>query len=157
MAVFFSMQSLVWLFTNFLALSLAILAVKSLQLTKFKDISQLMAFFFVYDFAGVFASQAITKVAKGLPVYLSLKIVVPKLGQDGYSIIGLGDLIVPGILCSFCLRIDFIRAYRKGQTLTNPLKNLPNKWPSPLFLKSLLSYVIGLLSAQIVFAITKKP
>lgn len=80
LAVFFSVQSCIWLFTDVLALSLAILAVRSLQFTSFKNISQLLAFFFVYDFAGVFASSAITKVAKGLPVYLPLKIVVPKLG-----------------------------------------------------------------------------
>jgi len=81
-------------------------------LTKFTEIAKLQAFFFVYDFVGVFASSAITKVAQGLPVYLPLKIVLPSLSQDRFSIIGLGDLIVPGILCSFCLRIDYIRAYR---------------------------------------------
>lgn len=120
---------------------------RSLQFTNFSEIAKLQAFFFVYDFVGVFASSAITKVAQGLPVYLPLKIVVPRLSQEGYSIIGLGDLIVPGILCSFCLRIDYIRAYRKGKTLANPPKQLPSGWSCPLFLTALTSYVIGLLSA----------
>jgi minor histocompatibility antigen H13 len=120
--------------------------VRSLQLTRFKEIVQLLAFFFVYDFAGVFASSVIIKVAQELPVHLPLKLVVPRLNQDGYSVIGLGDLIVPGILCSFCLRIEYIRAYRK-QTNFTPTKTLPKCWSDSLYRVALTSYIVGLLSA----------
>jgi hypothetical protein len=32
------------------------------------------------------------------------------LHEAGYSMMGIGDIIVPGLLVSLCLRIDFVRS-----------------------------------------------
>lgn len=63
LTLIYSVTNLTWVLTDVLALSLAVYAVRSLQLTKFKEIVQLFVFFFLYDLAGVFGSSAITKVA----------------------------------------------------------------------------------------------
>jgi minor histocompatibility antigen H13 len=45
-------------------------------------------------------------VAKGFDS--PMKILILNKGE-GFSMIGIGDIIIPGLLVSLCLRIDFIR------------------------------------------------
>jgi hypothetical protein len=45
-------------------------------------------------------------VAKGFEA--PMKILIPVKGY-GYAMLGIGDIIIPGFLCSMCLRADFIR------------------------------------------------
>lgn len=80
---------------------------------------------------------------------------IPKL--NGFSIIGLGDLIIPGIACSFCLRIDLIRAYNKEPKLSVKGLKIPKNWSKTLYRVSTLAFAFGLLSAQIAFTFTQKP
>jgi minor histocompatibility antigen H13 len=46
-------------------------------------------------------------VAKGFEA--PMKILMPVKGF-GYAMLGIGDIIIPGFLCSMCLRADFIRS-----------------------------------------------
>lgn len=78
--------------------------------------ANLFTVMFIYDFLGVFATSAIPKVAQSMPTYIPLKLMIPKI--SGFSMVGLGDLIIPGIACSFCLRIDLIRAYNSEPKLS---------------------------------------
>ena len=66
----------------------------------------------LYDFIGVYQTSIISTVAKKMPIDLPIKLLLPKLFQDGFTMIGLGDLIIPGLFISFCLRIDFTRGYQ---------------------------------------------
>jgi len=74
---------------------------------------------------------------------------IPK--QTGFSIVGLGDLIIPGVACSFCLRIDLIRAYNSEPKLGIRGFKIPQNWSKNFYKASILAFAIGLLSAQIVF------
>ena len=66
---------------------------------------------FAYDLIGVFATETITNVAKAVPLDLPIKLVVPHWEGGGASMVGLGDLIIPGIMCSFLSRIDYINEF----------------------------------------------
>jgi len=35
--------------------------------------------------------------------------------------IGLGDIIVPGFLCSLCIRLDYLRAYKSTKEICKGL------------------------------------
>lgn len=54
----------------------------------------------------------------------------------GIRILGLGDIIIPGLLCSFCYRIDFIRQFRAKEAAE-----------TTLYCGALVTYCIGLLVA----------
>ena len=55
----------------------------------------------------VYASDVIMTVATGFDA--PMKVLIPN-GQSGYNMLGIGDIIVPGLLVSLCLRIDFVRS-----------------------------------------------
>ena len=57
-------------------------------------------------------------VAKNLDI--PIKIVFPYLNPEGEfktSMVGLGDLVIPGIFVSLCLKFDLDRAFEKGKTI----------------------------------------
>ena len=65
-----------------------------------------------YDVFFVFHTEVMVTVAKGLD--MPIKLVFPAANERN-MMIGLGDLIIPGLLCSLCLRYDLIRAFIQGR------------------------------------------
>jgi minor histocompatibility antigen H13 len=51
-------------------------------------------------------------VAGGLD--LPFKILFPAGGKH-YGMLGLGDIVIPGLLCSMCIRCDYISAFIRGK------------------------------------------
>ena len=60
----------------------------------------------VYDVSFVMHSDVMMTVAKG---FQSPMKILFKLQGGGLSMLGIGDIIIPGLLTSMCLRVDFIR------------------------------------------------
>ena len=70
---------------------------------------------FVYDVFWVFGTEVMVSVAKGLDA--PIKILFPKaLGVKPLpvSMLGLGDVVMPGLLLCFVMRYD---AYKRAQVL----------------------------------------
>lgn len=57
---------------------------------------------FVYDIVMVFKSKMMVTVAMSLDVPIKLKIP----NGDKFSILGLGDIVVPGVLVAWALKFD---------------------------------------------------
>lgn len=79
------------------------------------------------------------------------KLVFPSLHNSGhFSMLGLGDIVMPGLLLCFVLRYD---AYKKSQGITSDAGGLPppKGMGSKLtyFHCSLLGYFLGLLTATV--------
>ncbi|KAM7360482.1 signal peptide peptidase-like protein isoform 2-T2 [Cochliomyia hominivorax] len=78
------------------------------------------------------------------------KLVFPSIHNTGhFSMLGLGDIVMPGLLLCFVLRYD---AYKKSQGVTNdPTLSPPKGVGSRLtyFHCSLLGYFLGLLTATV--------
>ncbi len=64
---------------NGLALSMAVYAVRKVQMTDFKTICWMFIFMFLYDIFGVFATGTITNIAQNMPLNLPIKITMPYL------------------------------------------------------------------------------
>ena len=65
---------------------------------------------FCYDYFFVFKVNVMVIVASGFES--PLKLMFPKSASfDEFYQIGLGDLIIPSVLLSLAIRIDYIRAY----------------------------------------------
>lgn len=98
-----------------------------------------------------------------LPTYLSL----PRINdyRGGMSALGLGDIILPGLLISFAIRLGvsqrfagFMRIYmRSGSEGCNQKqsKGVYKQFFSGYFIWLILAYSVGLLVAYIVFSFTK--
>ncbi|XP_037944285.1 signal peptide peptidase-like 3, partial [Teleopsis dalmanni] len=78
------------------------------------------------------------------------KLVFPSIHNSGhFSMLGLGDIVMPGLLLCFVLRYD---AYKKSQGITSdPTLSPPKGVGSKLtyFHCSLLGYFLGLLTATV--------
>ena len=65
-----------------------------------------------YDVFFVFHTDVMVTVAKGID--LPLKLTFPN-GAGSYAMIGLGDIIIPGLFSSMCIRCDLINAFNIGK------------------------------------------
>ena len=76
----------------------------------FKNGFMLLTLLFFYDIFFVFGTDVMLTVAKGINA--PIKLMFPKdysLEKPQYSILGLGDIVIPGIFVSLCLRFDFLK------------------------------------------------
>lgn len=95
-----------WFLNNYIALSFSIYAIEKFSYTQFWQIALTFIALIAYDVSFVFASDVMMTVATKFNA--PMKILIPVRGV-GYSMIGIGDIIVPGFLVSMCMRCDFIR------------------------------------------------
>jgi len=111
--------SFAWIGQDILGISLMLTVLQIVRLPNIKVSTVLLSAAFVYDIFWVFisplffAESVMIVVARGdksngesIPMLLK----VPRLYDPwgGYSIIGFGDILLPGLLVSFCLRYDWV-------------------------------------------------
>jgi hypothetical protein len=106
-----------WLLNNLLAFFLALTFLKTLRLTTLVPGMVLLGLLFFYDIFWVFISPYFTKggtsvmvaVATGLDI--PIKLVWPHINNDyptsACSLLGLGDILIPGIFLTFMARFGF--------------------------------------------------
>lgn len=109
-----------WLLQDVLGVSLLLVIQQSLRLPDIKVSSVLLCMAFVYDVfwvflsAYIFRSSVMMSVARGgdtgeaVPMLLRLPRFSDELG--GYSMLGLGDMALPGLLVAYLLRFDLQHA-----------------------------------------------
>lgn len=97
-----------WISSNLLGLSFAFTAIKILHLDSFKTGMILLAGLFLYDIFWVFGTDVMVSVAKSFDV--PVKLLFPRNIISGaakeFTMLGLGDIVIPGVMVSLCLRFD---------------------------------------------------
>ncbi|KAI9358341.1 signal peptide peptidase-domain-containing protein [Zopfochytrium polystomum] len=142
-----------WILSNLIGESLSIGAIQLLNLDSFATGMMLLAGLFFYDVFWVFGTEVMVTVAKGLDV--PIKVVFPRdvaaVVQQGlwnkptgvpFSMLGLGDIVIPGIFVALCLNYDYHRYLQspKGK------KNKGSRWfPTPYFTTCFIMYILGLV------------
>ncbi|KAH7421855.1 hypothetical protein KP509_13G078500 [Ceratopteris richardii] len=133
-----------WSIEDIFGIAFMITVLQTVQLQEIKVATVLLVCAFFYDIFWVFVSPLIfhesvmvvvargDKSGEGLPMLLK----VPRLSDPwgGESLIGFGDIILPGLLICYCLRYDY--KHRKGLR-------------AGYFLYSFIGYGIGLLITDI--------
>lgn len=112
MAIYAGFKSM--LYNNFLALIFCLQAMQSLFIGNFKNGFILLVLLFFYDIFFVFGTDVMLTVAKGIDA--PIKLIFPKdySGEEPkFSLLGLGDIIIPGIFVSLCLRFDILKTVNK--------------------------------------------
>ena len=139
-----------WKWSNFVAFTFVISSFSQFQLTNFKLAFGLLVGLFCYDIYFVFGTEIMLTVATKMDV--PMKLTIPKLYEAGLSILGLGDIVLPGLLCSLCLRYD-VATYYKGN-VHKPFHHLTD-YPRPYFTVSLLFYSIGIIATLVALNVYK--
>jgi len=118
-----------WWLNNLLGCAFSVQGIEMLALGSYAIGCILLAGLFLYDIFWVFGTEVMVSVAKGLNA--PVKILFPKkLGVTPIpcSMLGLGDIVIPGIFIALLLRFDASRG----------------KASQPYFISNLIAYEVGL-------------
>uniref|UniRef100_A0A8C6JRH1 Signal peptide peptidase-like 2B n=2 Tax=Melopsittacus undulatus TaxID=13146 RepID=A0A8C6JRH1_MELUD len=115
-----------WALQDALGIAFCLYMLKTIRLSTFKDCTLLLVVLFVYDVFFVFITPFLTKSGESLMVEvaagpadsttqekLPMVLKVPRLSLSPlalcdrpFSILGFGDILVPGVLVAYCHRFD---------------------------------------------------
>merc|ERR1719401_2799090 len=104
----------------------------------------LLAGLFVYDIFWVYGTEVMVSVA--VQFTGPIKIIFPVSFDPWHqSILGLGDIVIPGIFLAMCLRFDAI-LYRSRLDSEEAAQALDafSRFPRPYFTRVFVAYVVAL-------------
>lgn len=118
---------------NVIAGSIAMFAVMSIRIEKFTSAAPMLWSLLIYDVFFVYSTDVMQSVARNIqgPV----KLVYGK--ERGMSILGLGDIVLPGLFLSVCARFDQF------------MKKLTGRW-SPYWTVAMIGYVVAIVTTDVV-------
>ncbi|KAM3140946.1 hypothetical protein pb186bvf_006957 [Paramecium bursaria] len=140
-----------WICNNIFGIAFSIQGVANFNVIPNFKIAYLMLWgLFFYDIFWVFGTDVMVTVAKLADAPIKLQFPFQIL-EDGvliqkYSMLGLGDIVVPGIFVSMCLQFDVDRQIKKARSL--------NDIDIGYFTWCFIGYIIGILatlSSMIIF------
>lgn len=132
-----------WVANNLFGLAFAINGVELLNLNNIVTGCILLGGLFVYDIFWVFATDVMVTVAKSFEA--PIKLVFPQdllekgLAANNFAMLGLGDVVIPGIFIALLLRFD------------NSLKRRHNTY----FNTGFVAYILGLVGTISVMHVFK--
>lgn len=135
----YALPRLNWLVNNAVAAVFALCGCRQLRVASFGVAALLLGALFVYDIYFVFATPMMEAVAVG--VEFPLKLVFPHApetivaGPDMWrqpfhqlalnrSILGLGDIVIPCVFTSLCLRFDYAQYYARNPQPFHRLRSI---------------------------------
>eukprot|EP01084_Bolivina_argentea_P186316 321192_1 len=142
-AVYFTTKY--WALNNVLAISFCIAGLEKLSVGSYKNAAILLSGLFFYDVFWVFGTDVMVTVAKSFDG--PIKLLFPRQfanpladppTKDEFSMLGLGDIIIPGIVVAILLRYDAHRAQ------ANIFLAEKDSFPKPFFWSNLIAYTVGL-------------
>jgi minor histocompatibility antigen H13 len=139
------LQSKPWYLNNVLGISFCLQGIERFSLGTYKIGAILLIGLFFYDIFWVFGTDVMVTVAKNLdgPIKIlfprSLE-VNPATGKLDLSLLGLGDIVIPGFFLAILLRFDAHQA----KVPVNVPTDFHASFPKPYFHSALLAYVAGL-------------
>ena len=111
-----------WTANNALGILFCVFAIQSIFLGNFKVGAILLCGLFLYDIFWVFGTDVMVTVAKNIDG--PIKLMFPKnihVDPKDCSILGLGDIVIPGIFMALCLRFDILKQL-DAKIFADPLK-----------------------------------
>ena len=139
-----------WTLNNVLGICFCIQGIERFSLGTYKIGAILLTGLFFYDIFWVFGTDVMVTVAKGLegPIKLLFpRSLVPHAdtGKIDLSLLGLGDIVIPGFFLALLLRFDAHIA-KVGTVHIN----IHESFPKPYFHSALVAYVLGLITTLFV-------
>ncbi|KAG9325750.1 hypothetical protein KVV02_003622 [Mortierella alpina] len=133
-----------WIASNIFGICFALNAIQLLSLDSFKTGMILLSGLFIYDIFWVFGTEVMVSVAKNFDA--PVKVIFPRLffglpATEAYqfAMLGLGDIVIPGVFVALCLRFDQHLAGTK-----NPSLGRSTRFGKPYFTACFIAYALGL-------------
>ena len=101
-----------WLLNNIVATFFCLHAIEMMFLGSFQTGFLLLSLLFFYDVFFVFGTDVMLTVAKSIDA--PIKLLFPKdwsTVPPQFSLLGLGDIVLPGVFIALCLRFDITMGY----------------------------------------------
>ncbi|QLL30594.1 hypothetical protein HG536_0A04120 [Torulaspora globosa] len=138
-----------WLIRNMISMNLAVWAISQMDLKNLKSGVLVLVALFFYDVYFVFGTRVMVTVATS--VDLPIKLSLPSrfntvLNNFEFSILGLGDIILPGIFIALCYKYDIWRWHYVNTDTEFHLLNW--HYIGRYFITALLSYIVALVSCM---------
>eukprot|EP01125_Pyxidicula_operculata_P010054 TRINITY_DN330_c0_g1_i1.p1 TRINITY_DN330_c0_g1~~TRINITY_DN330_c0_g1_i1.p1 ORF type:complete len:502 (-),score=168.95 TRINITY_DN330_c0_g1_i1:56-1537(-) len=133
-----------WIANNILGLSFSIQGISLINLGSYQNGCILLGGLFIYDIFWVFGTDVMVTVAKSFDA--PIKLLFPKsffAETYSYTMLGLGDIVIPGVFIALLLRYDFTRVNAK---LSKMAINIPFFSNTPYFGSTLIGYTVGLVT-----------
>ena len=126
---YFNLVAKPWWLTNLLGFGFSYSALQYMSPTTFWTATLILSSLFFYDIYFVFFTPMMVTVATKLDI--PIKLLFPRPAAPGadpmkpaLSMLGLGDVVLPGIMIGLALRFDLYLFYLRKQTRQAPVKNL---------------------------------
>lgn len=134
-----------WLLNNLFGISFSICGIESLVLPTFKVAFILLWGLFFYDIFWVYGTDVMMTVAKS--VEAPIKLIFPinlSAEQPIFSMLGLGDIVIPGVFIALCLKYDVDKAILNLRK--QGIKEFDyDTISTPYFHSSLIGYALGIV------------
>lgn len=124
---------------NLIAFSIAFFAILSIRIEKFTAAAPFLWSLLIYDVFFVYSTNVMSNVA--INIQGPVKLIFTK--DNGESVLGLGDLVIPGLFLSVCSRFDA------------NIKKLLHK-RSPYWIIGMIGYALSMLATDVVCYITER-
>ena len=165
MAVGVYIYSKNWIYNNVLALLFCVHGIEFLFLGNFTTGFILLGLLFFYDIFFVFGTDVMLTVAKSIDA--PIKLLFPKNWETTppeFSLLGLGDIVIPGVFIALCLRYDIIKSLNKikltefvnkglGDEVVQLLQHHAASAPRPYFYGSLIGYMVAIVTTVIIMLV----
>jgi minor histocompatibility antigen H13 len=133
-----------WWMNNIFGISFCLMGIQQFSLGTYKIGAVMLIGLFFYDIFWVFGTNVMVSVAKNLDG--PIKILFPRslipdpvTHKIELSLLGLGDIIVPGFFLALLLRFDA----HKAKVSYFPV-NIHDSFPKPYFHSALIGYILGM-------------
>lgn len=141
-----------WIANNIFGIAFSVVGIENLNLPDFKTGFILLWGLFFYDIFWVYGTDVMVTVAKSFDA--PIKLMFPYQWEtDGetpgpkFSMLGLGDIVIPGIFVAMCLKYDFDRRLKDTKNVHDV--------KTPLFNWCFGGYVMGIITTYVVMVVSK--
>ncbi len=108
-----------WILNNFFAFTISFVSLSTLTIRRFKTALMFLICIFIYDVFWVFFSEPIFKknvmVEVALSLIIPIKLELPRFFSNNplskCMILGLGDIILPGLIIKYCKNFDYLKIF----------------------------------------------
>lgn len=144
---YFYFQTKHFMMNNIFGISFCIQGIEKISLGSYKVGAILLIGLFFYDIFWVFGTDVMVTVAKSFDG--PIKLLFPRVLASGdikaqFSLLGLGDIVIPGLFVALLLRFDAVRAKIS-------LKDFDNiDFSKTYFYVNIVSYALGLVATVLV-------
>lgn len=132
-----------WVLSNILGISFSISGITYLSLGSYKVGAILLLGLFVYDIFWVFGTDVMVTVAKSFDA--PIKLLFPRdifAAEFKHSMLGLGDIVIPGVFVALLARFDKSQA---AAAAAAKKQAEPKSFATPYFNATFAAYIAGLV------------